>query len=54
MFANEVVAYCELLAQVKSRTDNRLAVQTSEHDSCFIVRIIDKYPHPFGFQFFII
>jgi len=37
MFADQIITDSELLAQVKSRTHNRLVVQTSEYDSCFIV-----------------
>jgi hypothetical protein len=54
MFADEVVAHRDLLAEMEARAHDRLAVQTTEHDSRFIVRVVDDHPHPFGFTLFVV
>jgi hypothetical protein len=54
MFADEIVTHCELLAQMDFGAYDRLAIQSPEGDSRFVIGVVDQHPHPFGFLLFVV
>jgi hypothetical protein len=54
MFADEIVAHCELLARMDFGTYDWLAIQSPEGDSRFVIGVVDQHPHPFGFLLFVV